>query len=606
MHPFLPSVLVAVFESYDKGSTGNPTTFEYEVEHLCNETVVCFLVSTQEGGTPPQAARWLMQWLEESSTDFRVGRKLLQNTQFAVFGAGNSAYAEDFNKVARQLHKDLIKLGAQPVLPCYQGDEDTESLAVQAQEWGQQLLDVLQPAAAPQDAADTHRSNTHLEVGNNGIDKAEADKAGSEGYATSDSESEPASEGDMEDLAGPVTSKKYSSTTDQQQQQPVGTVPQPKQMLNPALRAALTRQGYSLIGSHSGVKLCRWTKSMLRGRGGCYKHSFYGIESHRCMETTPSLACANKCVFCWRHHTNPVGREWRWQMDEPQAIVEGAIASHVRMVRSFSGAPGVQESRLQEGYQIRHCALSLVGEPIMYPRINELLDDLHSRDISSFLVTNAQFPNRIRHLGPVTQLYVSVDAATRDELKAIDRPLFSDFWERFRECLTLLRDKHQRTVYRLTLVKGWNMAEIANYAALLELGRPDFVEIKGVTYCGSSGGSKLTMQNVPFHDDVREFGKALCEEKGGAYGLACEHEHSCCILLARSDTFLIDGRWHTWIDYDRFQELVRAGEPFSTTDYMRPTPDWAVYDAPERGFDPQETRVRKIRNHGKALALPEA
>ena len=40
---------------------------------------------------------------------------------------------------------------------------------------------------------------------------------------------------------------------------------------------------------------------MLRGRGGCYKHTFYGIESHRCMETTPSLACANKCVFCWRY-----------------------------------------------------------------------------------------------------------------------------------------------------------------------------------------------------------------------------------------------------------------------------------------------------------------
>ena len=48
----------------------------------------------------------------------------------------------------------------------------------------------------------------------------------------------------------------------------------------------------------------------------------------------------------------------------------------------------------------------------------------------------------------MTQLYVSVDAATREELKAIDRPLFSDFWERFRECLTLLRDKRQRTVYR--------------------------------------------------------------------------------------------------------------------------------------------------------------
>ena len=53
-----------------------------------------------------------------------------------------------------------------------------------------------------------------------------------------------------------------------------------------------------------------------------------------------------------------------------------------------------------------------------------------------------------RDLSPITQLYVSVDAATRDSLKAIDRPLFKDFWERFLECLRLLRDKRQRTVYR--------------------------------------------------------------------------------------------------------------------------------------------------------------
>jgi len=67
--------------------------------------------------------------------------------------------------------------------------------------------------------------------------------------------------------------------------------------------------------------------------------------------------------------------------------------------------------------QVRHCALSLVGEPIMYPEINAILRELHQRRISSFLVTNAQFPDRIRHLVPITQLYVSVDAATRDTLK---------------------------------------------------------------------------------------------------------------------------------------------------------------------------------------------
>lgn len=55
-----------------------------------------------------------------------------------------------------------------------------------------------------------------------------------------------------------------------------------------------------------------------------------------------------------------------------------------------------------------------------------------------------------RQLQPVTQLYVSVDAATRDGLKAIDRPLFKDFWQRFLDCLTELRDKRQRTVYRCT------------------------------------------------------------------------------------------------------------------------------------------------------------
>lgn len=51
----------------------------------------------------------------------------------------------------------------------------------------------------------------------------------------------------------------------------------------------------------------------------------------------------------------------------------------------------------------------------------------------------------------MTQLYVSVDAATRDELKAIDRPLFKDFWQRFLDCLTTLRDKRQRTVYRCAI-----------------------------------------------------------------------------------------------------------------------------------------------------------
>lgn len=151
----------------------------------------------------------------------------------------------------------------------------------------------------------------------------------------------------------------------------------------------------------------------------------------------------------------------------------------------------------------------------MYPHINRYLKLLHDRGISSFLVTNAQFPDRIAQLDPVTQLYLSIDAATASSLKAIDRPLFSDYWPRFVACLKALKLKKQRTVYRLTLVKSFNMTEVREYAALVQIGKPTLIEVKGVTFCGdTSAANDLTMGNVPFHSEVRAFTTALCEAIG--------------------------------------------------------------------------------------------
>ena len=227
------------------------------------------------------------------------------------------------------------------------------------------------------------------------------------------------------------------------------------EMVTNLQRKALTKEGYRIIGTHSAVKMCRWTKNQMRGRGGCYKHSFYGITSYQCMEATPSLACANKCVFCWRHHKNPVGTEWRWKEDDPAMIVEEAVGLHQTMVNEMRGVPGVLQDRLEEAFTPRHCALSLVGEPIMYPKINDMVKELHDRRISTFLVTNGQFPEMVDALDPVTQLYVSIDAASKSSLKAIDRPLFKDYWERYLDSLRHLGKKTQRTVYRMTLVKSW-------------------------------------------------------------------------------------------------------------------------------------------------------
>ena len=133
------------------------------------------------------------------------------------------------------------------------------------------------------------------------------------------------------------------------------------------------------------------------------------------------------------------------------------------MIKGARGIPGVKADRWSAAVAgPRHCALSLVGEPIMYPQINTMLKLLDGKGISTFLVTNAQFPECIEKLGPCTQLYVSIDAATRDALKAVDRPLFPDFWERFLASIDALRAKDlmQRTVFRMTLVKAWNMDTI--------------------------------------------------------------------------------------------------------------------------------------------------
>ena len=53
----------------------------------------------------------------------------------------------------------------------------------------------------------------------------------------------------------------------------------------------------------------------------------------------------------------------------------------------------------------------------MYPHIDKFLDLLHGRGISSYLVTNATFPDAIKTLPPVTQLYTSIDGSTKEELK---------------------------------------------------------------------------------------------------------------------------------------------------------------------------------------------
>lgn len=586
-----------------------------------NGVWIVVIVSTYTDGTPPEGAEWFCKWLEESSTDFRIPKTLLKELKYAVFGLGNSLYKENYNAIGKRVHHYFKELSATPITPVGLGDENVaESLrggmekdfAAWKKEFWKRSKKIKDDVIPATDACGTGekcggKCKCKEDGGKCSSDEEEVDE-GEDLYETT-SEEEDNVEEMMEDEEGGETLQRSNGVVDvedlgkvmrgmkkakvkRKKEESANSTGEPREMVTPMLKKALEKQGYRLIGSHSGVKLCRWTKSMLRGRGGCYKHTFYGIESHRCMETTPSLACANKCVFCWRHHTNPVGTEWRWQMDDPNTVFQGAYDNHVNLIKQFKGVPGVKADRFAEGLEPKHCALSLVGEPIMYPEINRFVELLHMKGISTFLVTNAQFPEAIRNLVPVTQLYVSVDASTKESLKKIDRPLFKDYWERFIDSLKALSDKGQRTVYRLTLVKAWNTDELDNYAELVSLGKPDFIEIKGVTYCGESKASSLTMQNVPWHEEVVYFVKQLADRLDG-YEIASEHEHSNCILIANTK-FKIDNEWWTWIDYPKFHQLMSDfrdnQKTFSSMNYMAKTPSWAVFGAKEQGFDPIETR----------------
>src|SRR3989338_2377788 len=281
-------------------------------------------------------------------------------------------------------------------------------------------------------------------------------------------------------------------------------------MLTPEAKKALEKQSYIIVGEHSAVKTCGWTKNMLRGEGGCYKFKFYGIRSHQCMQMTTSISCANRCSFCWRDYKAPVSKEWSWAIDDPDFIIENSLAAHKKLLTGFGGNPKVGKYLWEQSHQVGHVALSLTGEPITYPKMSELVQKFNQKRISTFIVTNAQYPQAIKSLKTCTQLYLSVDAPDKDTLKKIDVPLFADFWERLLLSLDYCRDKKYRTTIRLTCVKGENMHNPEGYKYLVGRGDPDFIEVKGYMFVGASR-QRLKQENMPTHDEVNEFCLKLAE-----------------------------------------------------------------------------------------------
>jgi tRNA wybutosine-synthesizing protein 1 len=285
-------------------------------------------------------------------------------------------------------------------------------------------------------------------------------------------------------------------------------------MLTPEVKTILEKQSYRIVGRHSAVKVCHWTKERLLRKRSCYKSRFYGIASHRCLQMTPSVAwCQHSCLFCWRPVEHTLGAEMQGEYDEPEFIVEEAIKAQRALLSGYWGErERVTRQEMEEAYSPKHVAISLAGEPTNYPYIGELIEAFHRRGMTTFLVTNGMNPERIAEVRP-TSLYLSLIAYNEELYRRINAPRVRDGWQRLMHSLEVFSQSRSRKVVRITLVRGYNLEAPEAFVPLIERAEPDFVEAKGYVHVGYSR-RRLRREDMPSYEEVEAFARALAEATG--------------------------------------------------------------------------------------------
>ena len=284
------------------------------------------------------------------------------------------------------------------------------------------------------------------------------------------------------------------------------------------------------------MKLCHWLgQSLIKGRT-CYKEQFYGIRSHRCLQMTPTVDhCNQACMFCWRHHsmTEMEGEG----LDEPAAVLDKCFEGHRKLITGFKGDERCDPKMWKEANEPKHIAISLAGEPTLYPRLGELIAECHRRGMTTFLVTNGTMPKALARLDPLpTQLYLTIAASDEATYKRTCVPRFPRGWALLNETIDMLPSLSDRTrvTIRHTLVKGWNMedASIPDYAKMDARAEPLFIEPKGYVLVGESR-QYLKLENMPSHEEIKTFSNGLMEHLGGGYELAGEQKASRVVCLTK-------------------------------------------------------------------------
>lgn len=293
----------------------------------------------------------------------------------------------------------------------------------------------------------------------------------------------------------------------------------------------LESSGYRFVGSHNhaAAKICHWTKQSILDKGVCYKEKFYGIESHRCLQMAPAVPnCQQKCEFCWRD-LSYTQTQWEGEYDDPKTIIDEAVKAQNNLLCGFFGNDKANKEKLEESKTPTNAAISLAGEPMLYPEIDELIAEFNRRNFTTFVVSNGQCVDKLKNLeNEPYQLYLSLDAPTKKIYNDVCQPQISEGWDNLNQSLDTLASFNSRTCIRTTCVKGRNMTNPEKYAELIKKASPDFVEIKAYMCVGSSR-HRLTPDNMPTFNEVKSFAQKIGENCGKK--IVNESEVSRVVLL---------------------------------------------------------------------------
>jgi tRNA wybutosine-synthesizing protein 1 len=299
------------------------------------------------------------------------------------------------------------------------------------------------------------------------------------------------------------------------------------------MRDKTAKMGYRFVGRHSAIKVCNWTKESIRGKNVCYKNTFYGIASNQCIQMTPAMFfCTFNCLHCWRNFDYLLPRQQE-DWDSPKEILDGCIRAQLALLEGFHGNPNADKSKLMKAMAPKHVAISLSGEPTLYPYLPEFLDEIMGRNMTAFLVSNGTRPEMIEKLleHQPTNLYISFYGTTPEMYKRTAVPMEKNFWENVIKSLNMLGRFDCNTVVRLTLTKGLNFTDPKGYAEIIEKSGARFIECKAFM---AVGGSRRVLQyeDMPLHNEIQRFAQEI--ERHSSYKIINEKADSRVVLLSRA------------------------------------------------------------------------